>query len=96
MRPCKLNHSRPKVALWGANPGGTVGQLGVDRGESLAHPVIADEIAAATHRIIEGIRVGEDTLALDTRWLISRKNICFSASWTDGTGHTGRKMAEKT
>lgn len=53
------------VALAGANLSGTVGQLGVDQGASIEHLVIADEIAAVVYRIVEGIRVDEETLAID-------------------------------
>ncbi len=53
------------VALAGANLSGTVGQLGADQGASMEHLVIADEIAAVVYRIVEGIRVQEETLALD-------------------------------
>jgi trimethylamine--corrinoid protein Co-methyltransferase len=53
------------TALAGANLSGTVGQLGVDQGACIEQLVMADEIAAITYRIIEGVRVDEETLALD-------------------------------
>jgi trimethylamine---corrinoid protein Co-methyltransferase len=53
------------VAFAGANLSGTVGQLGVDQGASIEQLVIADEMAAVIYRIIEGIRVDQETLALD-------------------------------
>lgn len=53
------------TALAGANLSGTVGQLGVDQGACIEQLVIADEMAGIVYRIIEGVRVDDEALALD-------------------------------
>jgi trimethylamine--corrinoid protein Co-methyltransferase len=52
-------------AMSGCNSNGPGGQIGADQESSYEGLVIADEIAGSVYRIIEGINVSEDTLALE-------------------------------
>jgi len=52
-------------ALSGCNSNGPGGEIGADQGTCYEMLVIADEIAGSVYRIIDGINVSEDALAIE-------------------------------
>jgi trimethylamine--corrinoid protein Co-methyltransferase len=52
-------------ALSGCNSNGPGGEIGADQGTCYEMLVIADEIAGSVYRIIDGLDVSEDTLAIE-------------------------------